>query len=468
MKRKMNLFIVAMAFAMVAFAVSAHSEQYVCQVPVGAVTLDNVLVPDGATCTLHGTYVEGTIYVETNATLRAYQVNVIGNVQAENSALVEVLSGSAVGGSIQIKQGGGARIDSVRIDGDLQFDDNDRNLIANGNTIGGNLQAFQNTGGISITANTIDGNLQCKENVPFPTGGDNIVNGSMEDQCANLASPDTSRLPLTIERSGTGFGTVSSNPTGISCGTDCSESYAQGTVITLTATPDTGSAFTSWTGCDTVNEIVCSVTMNSPRSVSAVFTGDGLTDMYFDTVQKVYIGYYQRPADPSGLLFWAQRLERTNGNRNEIIEAFADSAESQSLYGAITSSNIGTVVDSIYLALFNRTAETEGKAYYVDGFNAGRFTAATIMLNILYGAQNEDLLSINNKVAASNLFTRTIDPELDGYNFQVTYAGNSDVIAGRNFLSFVTGNSSTVPTQEETALYMQTYIADPGDPILNP
>jgi hypothetical protein len=194
---------------------------------------------------------------------------------------------------------------------------------------------------------------------------------------------------------------------------------------------------------------------------------DGSFDMYFDTVQKVYIGYYHRPADPSGLLYWAQRLERTNVNRNEIIEAFANSDESQSLYGTITSSNIGTVVDSIYMALFNRTADPEGKAYYVEGFNAGRFTAATIMLNLLYGAQNEDLLSINNKVAASNIFTRTIDPELDGYNFWVTFAGNSDLIAWRNFLSFVTWNSSTIPTQEETTLYIQKYIADPGDPIMN-
>jgi hypothetical protein len=124
-------------------------------------------------------------------------------------------------------------------------------------------------------------------------------------------------------------------------------------------------------------------------------------------------------------------------------------------------------VNDIYNAFFSRNAEIGGLNYYVNGFNTGWFTPATIMLDILYGAQNEDLQSINNKVAASNLFTRTIDPELDGNNFQVTYAGNSDVIEARNFLSFVTWNSSTVPTQEETTIYMQRYIADPGDPIMN-
>jgi len=186
---------------------------------------------------------------------------------------------------------------------------------------------------------------------------------------------------------------------------------------------------------------------------------------YFDTVQKTYIGYYQRPGDPGGLLYWAQRLETTNGNLNEIIEAYAKSAESQALYGTINSSNIGTVVDSIYMALFNRPAEVEGKAYYVNGFNAGRFTAATIMLNVLYGAQNEDLQSVNNKLTAANLFTRTIDPELDGANLQATYSGNTDAQKGRNFLSTVGWNTATIPTQAQTAAYIQGNIADPGDPI---
>jgi hypothetical protein len=188
---------------------------------------------------------------------------------------------------------------------------------------------------------------------------------------------------------------------------------------------------------------------------------------YFDTVQKVYIGYYQRPADPGGLLYWAARLDSTNGNLDAIIEAYANSAESQALYGTISSGSISKVVNSIYMALFNRPAETGGLNFYVNGYNSGSFTAATIMLNILDGAQNQDLQSVNNKLIAANLFTRTIDPELDGRKFQVTYAGDQDVINARSFLTPVTHDPATVPTQDEVTTYMKTYIADPGDPILN-
>jgi hypothetical protein len=70
------------------------------------------------------------------------------------------------------------------------------------------------------------------------------------------------------------------------------------------------------------------------------------------------------------------------------------------------------------------------------------------MLNILNGAQNQDLLTVNNKVTASNLFTKTIDPELDGANFQVTYVGVPDAIKARNWLTSVTWNVTTVPTQD--------------------
>jgi len=171
--------------------------------------------------------------------------------------------------------------------------------------------------------------------------------------------------------------------------------------------------------------------------------------IYIDTVQKIYIGYYQRPADPIGLIYWANRLDATGGNLTEIIEAFAHSAESQALYGTINSSNISTVVNGIYNALFDRDAEVGGLSYYVNGFNSGQFTAATIMLNVLYGAKNEDLQSVNNKLATANLFTRTINPELDGKDFQYSYSGNADAERARDFLSAVTWESATIPTVDE-------------------
>ncbi|MBI2875886.1 MAG: hypothetical protein HYY20_03290 [Candidatus Tectomicrobia bacterium] len=45
---------------------------------------------------------------------------------------------------------------------------------------------------------------------------------------------------------GTGIGMVTSSHTGINCGTDCSEPYASGTEVILTASPAEGSVFAGW------------------------------------------------------------------------------------------------------------------------------------------------------------------------------------------------------------------------------
>ena len=68
----------------------------------------------------------------------------------------------------------------------------------------------------------------------------------------------------------TGSGTVTSAPTGISCGTTCSANFASGTPVTLTATPSSGFVFTGWGGaCSGVGS--CVVTMNAAQSVTATF-----------------------------------------------------------------------------------------------------------------------------------------------------------------------------------------------------
>ena len=78
---------------------------------------------------------------------------------------------------------------------------------------------------------------------------------------------------LTITKAGTGTGTVSSSPAGISCGTDCSETYPTGTLVTLTATPASGSQFGGWSGslCSGTSS-TCAFTLNSSQSVTATFS----------------------------------------------------------------------------------------------------------------------------------------------------------------------------------------------------
>jgi uncharacterized repeat protein (TIGR01451 family)/uncharacterized repeat protein (TIGR02543 family) len=75
---------------------------------------------------------------------------------------------------------------------------------------------------------------------------------------------------LTVTKAGSGSGTVTSSPAGIDCGTTCSSSFPNGTMVTLTATADAGSTFTGWAG-DCSGTGPCVVTMDQDRTVTATF-----------------------------------------------------------------------------------------------------------------------------------------------------------------------------------------------------
>ncbi len=83
---------------------------------------------------------------------------------------------------------------------------------------------------------------------------------------------DTQTFALTITMDGSGGGRVTSSPDGISCDTDCSESYTNNTEVTLTAIPYSGSIFTGWNGGGCSGTGTCTLTMNTDTSVTATFT----------------------------------------------------------------------------------------------------------------------------------------------------------------------------------------------------
>jgi len=111
----------------------------------------------------------------------------------------------------------------------------------------------------------------------------------------------TARLPITlnVSKTGSGTGTVTSAPAGIDCGITCSATYSPkfaahhndsgkggekeqeheddddhgkpAALVTLTATPATGSTFNGWSGACTGSAATCTVTMDQTRNVTASF-----------------------------------------------------------------------------------------------------------------------------------------------------------------------------------------------------
>jgi hypothetical protein len=116
---------------------------------------------------------------------------------------------------------------------------------------------------------------QCTVNI----SGNRTVNAIFTVQAAPQPAPppagggsSPSLMGLAVLVSGSGQGTVNSVPDGISCGSVCSATFADGMAVTLTATPADGSTFDGWNGCDSTSEDQCSVSINANRMVNAAFT----------------------------------------------------------------------------------------------------------------------------------------------------------------------------------------------------
>jgi hypothetical protein len=105
---------------------------------------------------------------------------------------------------------------------------------------------------------------------------------------------------LTLTKSGKGTGSVTSNPSGIDCGSTCAANYDSGTSVLLTAHGDAGTSVIWSGGCAATTgngtaASTCSVTMNSNMTLNAAFIKDidnkvwidGTTD-YYPSLQAAY------------------------------------------------------------------------------------------------------------------------------------------------------------------------------------
>jgi hypothetical protein len=114
--------------------------------------------------------------------------------------------------------------------------------------------------------------------------GCDSLSGPGEDECTLTigasdrsvsASTAKTRHPLNVSMSGSGFGEVTSDPSGISCGATCSHAYDEPQRVTLTAAPSEHSEFTGWSGdCESVSGPggdECTLQMNAEQNVTAQY-----------------------------------------------------------------------------------------------------------------------------------------------------------------------------------------------------
>lgn len=113
-------------------------------------------------------------------------------------------------------------------------------------------------------------------------------------------------------------------------------------------------------------------------------------------ITLLYTGYMGRAADSSGFDFW---LAQANSGAQllDIAYSFSQTSEYQSMYGGLSN---GGLVDKIYLNLFDRAADPDGRAYWINELNNGK-PSARLIVDMISGAQDNDRVILENTATAA-------------------------------------------------------------------
>lgn len=127
-----------------------------------------------------------------------------------------------------------------------------------------------------------------------------------------------------------------------------------------------------------------------------------------DQVQKFYIGYYARPADPIGLAYWQTQDEAA------ALKGFSESAEFTNQFQGLSASQ---QVTKVYNNLLGRAPDTDGLKYWAGELTSGRETIGTLVLSMTKNALGKDVTTIEDRVTYSNSFTTALDTveEINAY-----------------------------------------------------
>ena len=185
----------------------------------------------------------------------------------------------------------------------------------------------------------------------------------------------TGSVQLTVQATGAGGGTVSSNPAGINCGKTCTASFSSGTQVTLTASPGANSFFSGWSGaCSGTG--VCNVTLTQNTSVTANFSTSPMLTVNLNGTGKGSV-----TSAPSGID--CGQTCSANFNPGTVVTLTAIAAAGSSFAGWTGSGNCSSAptcavtlnASEAVTAVFNIIQSSPSLAVTVAGTGSGSVTS---------------------------------------------------------------------------------------------
>jgi hypothetical protein len=251
---------------------------------------------------------------------------------------------------------------------------------------------------------------------------------------------------LTVNKDGSGSGTVSSNPAGIDCGGDCTNVYDYGTVITLTATADTGSAFKGWSGVTCPGTGDCVMTISAAETVTATFNSQRQL-----TVNKDGSGSGTVTSNPAGIDCGATCANDFDYNTIVTLTATADTGSTFSGWNGATCTGSGDCLVTMSAAE-TVTATFTLNQYILDVFKTGSGAVSSNPAGIDCGSDCSEDYDYGTVV------TLTATPD-SGWGF---FGWEGDVSSSTNPITItIDGDKSVTAVFKQYFVFLPTVRRDP-------
>jgi hypothetical protein len=198
-------------------------------------------------------------------------------------------------------------------------------------------------------------------------------------------------------------------------------------------------------------------------------------------LQELYVAYFGRAADPTGLDYWTEKGITTAKFAADMYVQ----AEFKDAYGSLSTES---QVNQIYKNLFDREADVTGLNYWTLQINLGNLKLAEIATHLIWAAQNnsgssDDKTALSNRTTAAVAYTAKVKESTAAIlAFQPAstspYEAGSNITEAKNYLSgidkdtastaagiaasvtTITTNGVQTATTDETKSYTLTTTAD--------
>jgi hypothetical protein len=190
-----------------------------------------------------------------------------------------------------------------------------------------------------------------------------------------------------------------------------------------------------------------------------------------EQLAAIYIGYYDRAADPVGEDFWESAVANPNLSLADIATDFATQPETLIAYpflDAPTAEEAEGFIAEVFLNLFNRAPDAAGLEFWSGALlsaiagDEGALSVGEIILAIIEGAQDSaegnDRTTILNKIEVATTWSDAADAA--GIDYASDAAAQS---SAKSIIEGVTDEGSTVTSAKATIDGFFTPAPVPGD-----